>query len=332
MTLLSVIVPVYNVEKYLPECIESIMREAPESSEILLVDDGSPDGSPAICDDYAEKDKRIRVIHQNNRGLSGARNRGLDEAQGQYVLFIDSDDYLEDHSVETLLSRNTDMVIGNYRAFYEDHPDILGDFQNTEYTCLHDYLMDFHLYFPTVFNFAWGKLYDGEIIRDNHLRFQQGLSMVEDVLFNLEYIQKVKTISVCSDVVVNYRQIAGTLSKKYTPKLFDWYVQSYQSIEELLLAEDTMTTGNREHFADKLLGNVRECVVGIVSSEAECPQVLLQEILENALIQNYLPDSAPTGKVMCTIKRYILAEKADSLYRFLKVYLCLTRFKHRLLK
>ena len=93
--LISIIVPVYKVEKYIDRCVESIINQTYKNIEIILVDDGSPDNCPKICDEWAKKDKRIRVIHKENRGVSSARNVGIDVAKGKYIGFVDSDDYIE---------------------------------------------------------------------------------------------------------------------------------------------------------------------------------------------------------------------------------------------
>lgn len=122
----SIIIPVYKVEEYLDECIESVIRQSYQSIEIILVDDGSPDQCPAICDEYAEKDSRVKVIHQKNGGLSAARNSGIKMAKGDYIAFIDSDDYIAENFIEKLfncaIDTNADIVccgmtvIGNGRA------------------------------------------------------------------------------------------------------------------------------------------------------------------------------------------------------------------------
>ena len=101
--MISVIVPVYNVEKYLDNCVESIVNQTYKDLEIILVDDGSPDNCPAMCDEWAKKDSRIRVIHKENGGVSSARNIGLDNVTGEYIGFVDSDDYLESNMYELLL-------------------------------------------------------------------------------------------------------------------------------------------------------------------------------------------------------------------------------------
>ena len=117
--LISVIVPIYNVEKLLPRCIESIANQTYKNLEIILVNDGSPDNSGKICDEYAKKDNRIKVIHKENGGLSDARNKGLDSALGNYIMFVDSDDYINplmaEILYENLISNNADLSICNYK-------------------------------------------------------------------------------------------------------------------------------------------------------------------------------------------------------------------------
>ena len=118
MEKISVIIPVYNVEKFIEQSIKSVLNQTYKNLEIILVDDGSTDSSGSICDEYSKKDKRIKVIHQDNKGLSGARNSGLDIATGKYIMFLDSDDYFENNSCEILYSeiekKQADYVIGNY--------------------------------------------------------------------------------------------------------------------------------------------------------------------------------------------------------------------------
>lgn len=126
MAKLSVIVPVYNVEKYLQRCVDSLLAQTHEDLEILLVNDGSTDGSPALCDAYAKKDARIRVIHQKNGGLSAARNTGIDAATGEYLAFLDSDDYVDRATYSLLLremqERRADIVGMQFERVSEDSP------------------------------------------------------------------------------------------------------------------------------------------------------------------------------------------------------------------
>lgn len=122
--LISVIVPIYNVEKYLARCVDSIVNQTYKNLEIILVDDGSPDRCPKMCDDYAEKDSRIKVVHKKNGGLSDARNAGMAVATGEYISFIDSDDYVSDDFFECLLDvmnkENSDIAECSVVKLYED--------------------------------------------------------------------------------------------------------------------------------------------------------------------------------------------------------------------
>lgn len=122
--MLSIIVPVYNVKEYLDECILSIINQTFTDLEIILIDDGSTDGSSDICDSYAEKDKRIRVIHQPNKGLSGARNTGLQQIHGEWIAFVDSDDFLDHHMYETMILESeksmADLVVCGVQTFYTE--------------------------------------------------------------------------------------------------------------------------------------------------------------------------------------------------------------------
>ena len=124
MAEISIIVPVYQVEKYIRQCIESILAQTFTDFELILVDDGSKDNSGKICDEYAEKDKRIRVIHKENDGLSDARNKGLDNASGNYFMFVDGDDYISPNMAECLYKKiseaKADIAACNYRYIFED--------------------------------------------------------------------------------------------------------------------------------------------------------------------------------------------------------------------
>ena len=123
--LFSIIIPIYNVEEYLPECIEAVLRQTYVDYEVILVDDGSPDGCPKICDEYAEKDSRIKVIHKENGGLSDARNSGIQISQGEYIIFIDSDDYWDDdYALEKIqkiiLEKKPDVITWRFKKVFED--------------------------------------------------------------------------------------------------------------------------------------------------------------------------------------------------------------------
>lgn len=168
--LISVIVPIYNVEKYLERCVDSIVNQTYKNLELILVDDGSPDNCPQMCDDYAKKDSRIKVIHKKNGGLSDARNAGMAVATGEYISFIDSDDYVSDDFFECLLNvmnkENSDIAECSVVKFYEDNHfdeffDNLSaktyDTQNAMSALIAE--NPFHQH-------VWNKLYKTELVKD----------------------------------------------------------------------------------------------------------------------------------------------------------------------
>lgn len=295
MVLLSIIIPVYKTEKYLRECVDSVLREAPQNSEIILVDDGSPDNCPQICDEYAKKDERVKVIHQQNKGLSGARNAAMKIVQGEKLFFLDSDDFVGEGYFSALLNKSADLVIGNYRAFYDNGTvDILGEPHKEKYESLKEYLEDFHYHFATLLNFAWGKIYDSRIIKQFDLRFLEGVSMVEDVLFNLEYYRHCSSIVMCKEAQLQYRQVQGSLSRKMSLQVFDWYVQSYGQIKKLLVENDAFSKENEAHFYSHFIGNAIECIVGILPYGKQVYQKKYQEIINNDITQTAIEYYKPT--------------------------------------
>lgn len=220
---ISVIVPVYNVEKYLAECVDSILEQTFRNFELILIDDGSKDKSGEICDNYARKDKRIRVIHKTNGGVSTARNEGLKEARGTYIIFVDSDDYLDKeclfvlyHAIEK--SDSIDCALCGIRFVYKDpHKDseyILPEatIQNAD---------DFNRYYSLLRNnfglYAnCAKIYRMSLIRRNNIIFNENMSIYEDGLFVTNYLDHCKMISCTNKVMYNYRQYDSmSLMKQY---------------------------------------------------------------------------------------------------------------------
>lgn len=183
MQLVSVIVPIYNVEQYLPRCIESILAQTYKNFELILVDDGSADNCPQICDDYAEKDFRIKVIHKKNGGVSSARNLGISVARGTYIWFVDSDDYIEPVSLQRLFevqnSHNAELYVFNNRSVCELSTENINDFFRKYYFT---YALGFE---------PWNKLYKRDIINANNLQFDTQETIGEDLLFNINYYKAI---------------------------------------------------------------------------------------------------------------------------------------------
>lgn len=182
--MVSIIVPVYKSEKTLRTCVESLKRQRETDIEIILVDDGSPAGCSRLCDELAEEDPKVCVVHKKNGGVSSARNRGIEEAQGEYLLFVDSDDYVEPDMVGELLQHigGKDMAICGYHHHYmgrdvEKVPSI------REWSGAESFLK---LYGEGYLNMPWNKLFRRDLVG----RFDESLSLGEDLLFNLDYLRR----------------------------------------------------------------------------------------------------------------------------------------------
>ncbi|HEM6238041.1 TPA: glycosyltransferase [Streptococcus suis] len=215
--LVSVIVPVYNVEKYLSQCLDSIIHQTYKNLEIILVNDGSTDGSGKICDDYAAKDGRIKVIHQENGGLSDARNKGLDLMTGQFVTFVDSDDYLENNCIHTLYTYactcKTDISIGKFIEFEENTSQFLfhnhlNNDNKIEFLTGDQCLERHHKYFLGIFVTAWAKLYRTSLFNDSNpcksIRYPLGV-LHEDQYTTHKLFFKSNKIVFVNDYLYVYR-------------------------------------------------------------------------------------------------------------------------------
>ena len=176
--LISVIVPCYNVEEYLPKCIESILNQTYRNLEILLVDDGSPDNCGRICDEYAAKDSRIRIIHKKNGGLSDARNAALDVMTGEYVTFIDSDDYVSDDYVEYLYKiikeSGVKLSVSSYQTFVDDSSAEICTNNPLFVKIVHTNDALTGMFYQQIFDTsAWAKMYHRSLFSDG-IRYPKG--------------------------------------------------------------------------------------------------------------------------------------------------------------
>lgn len=204
--MISIIVPVYKVEKYLAECIDSIIGQTFTDWELLLVDDGSPDNSGNICDEYAAKDKRVKVFHRENHGVSAARNYGLERAVGEWVMFVDSDDVLKQKFISNLfyeveVNSEVQFVDAGCSLFVGDVSNIVNIKESTAFAGSDPILLWEHFRGP-----VWAKLFRKDILSENNIFFEPGLKKDEDVIFSLEYIGYVKHYAFSSEVGYLYRQ------------------------------------------------------------------------------------------------------------------------------
>ncbi len=234
MPMISIIVPVYKVESYIRRCIDSILNQTFVDFELILVDDGSPDDSGAICDEYAKKDARIRVIHNQNKGVSAARNTGLDAALGEYISFIDSDDYVEACYLEKLAGKKSDLSIcGSYIISEKEEVHIYFPIEDKVSSSNLEQITD--LFDRDLLKYVWGKLFKRSIIEAKNLRFDTRISLGEDTVFALKYALLCKSFVLISDPLYYYiKYPSGTLTKQLTPHMVISNSLRDQALDEIL--------------------------------------------------------------------------------------------------
>ena len=216
MIKVSIIVPVYNGEKVLPHCIESIINQDYKDIEIILIDDGSKDDSFRIISDYAKKDDRIVPVHKQNSGVSSTRNMALDMATGDYIQFIDVDDWLPFDSTKMMVraieEEKTDLVVADFYRVVDGKSTKKGSIRKGGIMTLGEYA-DRMLLTPADFYFGvlWNKLFKKQIIDEFRIRMDENISMSEDAIFNLQYLEHVRLISILKSPVYYYVKSEGSL-------------------------------------------------------------------------------------------------------------------------
>lgn len=250
---ISVIIPVYNVEKYLKRCLDSVISQKYKNLEIILIDDGSTDNSGKICDEYAQKDKRIIVIHKENGGLSDARNKGLEVCTGDYISFVDSDDWIEEDFFEYVVNnaKDNDLLIFDYYISNGKNSKWIkyknSEFELTKEKCL------IELTKAKIQSYAWNKVYKINLFND--IRFPKGRNYEDQAIMHL-IVEKSTKIKYCNKAFYNYYQnpkgithtvnyknyrdflyvniLRGRFLKKKYPKVYEYHLNYiYSAITKL---------------------------------------------------------------------------------------------------
>lgn len=224
MDLISIIVPIYNAEKYLGECVDSILGQTYENFELILVDDGSSDNSGKICDEYAAKHERIKVIHKENGGVSSARNTGLDNAKGEYITFVDSDDTIDKQYLELMYKRiietDSDMCFCHFDRFDENEfveyieeipEDLIVDFNDLKFKKFINSF--FELNGKLIGTASWRILYSLETAKK--VSFNEKLKIGEDLIYVLNCILSSKSVCSIPSVLYHFRQNLSSATRSY---------------------------------------------------------------------------------------------------------------------
>ncbi len=257
--MISIIVPVYNAINYLPQCIDSIICQSYIDWELILVDDGSKDQSGKICDEYTKQDNRIKVIHQSNNGVSSARNAGINHAKGEYLCFVDADDWLEpsfliDFQFDKI---KADFYIGGYIFNTYGTPFSCKKYEEICCSGLSEIRDEFFRQNLQANGYPWGKLYKSSIIRENSLRFNEKLSINEDHLFVFQYYLLCGSLSINSTINYQYRVFddgGNKLSLRKHP--YNEYIEIFNSFNIVIASMRRKWNLNEINCKDLLLSFV----------------------------------------------------------------------------
>lgn len=226
--MVSVIVPAYNAEIYIERCVKSVLSQSCPLFELIIVNDGSTDQTANICKDLCGSYDNCYILEQNNSGVSAARNKGLSQAKGEWIVFLDSDDYLEPGYVEMVekhsSENNVDFLLFNFTTIgREQKPQSEQEYIYTSNLLLIDGLMryDTEAFRSTSLNSPWAKAYRAEVIRGAHLYFDDKITMGEDMLFNLSYYMLVRKFIYVDRHLYNYQFSKDSLTRKFDANLVE---------------------------------------------------------------------------------------------------------------
>lgn len=309
---ISVIIPVYNAEEYLRECLDSILVQNFTNFEVLLINDGSTDTSGDICNEYAAKDSRFKVFHQKNAGVSAARNLGMDHANGEWITFVDSDDWISQNYFAAVQSEgNEDWILLNIDRF-------IGGLQRNHLVfaannfSLSDFLENYTVYphFPA----PWAKFFRKNIVAQHHLRFHEQLSFGEDALFNLEYLRSCKYIRTFPQAKYFYRDTDNGLSKKSLNFQHDFILfnEVKNAVLQIPFKNEVTISSNLNFLANRVFNSIYA-----TADRAKNTAQQLEEFTEKNRkpVLNFYRKARGRGIVLFFLLKYRKYGIADILYR-----------------
>lgn len=265
--MISIIMPVYNVEKYIGKSIQSVLNQTYHDFELLVIIDGSPDNSKQIAETF--NDERIIIYEKPNGGLSDARNYGLERAKGEFVYFLDSDDWIEPSLLEDTVSvfenKDIDFVIFGY---FLDDEDLEGNLISTKEVSTKDIQfvknmsnLDLDANTLNILGYAWNKLYRVSFLKDNNIIFERGVSLVEDILFNSKVYKESNTLIFIDKKLYHYiNRPSESLIKTFHKNSFELYLEKSKSIESFLNAWNVTNEKKNKILSSVIVSGIRYCV------------------------------------------------------------------------
>lgn len=300
---ISIIIPIYNAATLLEKCFESVQRQTYNNLEVILINDGSTDTSQQICEKWIQQDKRFRIYNNNNMGVSYSRNFGIEKSNGDYIVFVDCDDFIEKNMIEVLVHKIDifDYVMINYNKYY-DEKNIVKNFEieDREYD-KKEFLENFwELYGANMINSPCNKIFKASVLKKNNIRFDLKYDLGEDLLFNLAYINECKTFLSINQYLYNYRYTINSLTTKYRENYLQTQLLLNNSIKEFFIQnnyyEAEQQKGIQKNIANIIISSIQNLF--LESSKLKINQI--RRILKQYLS---IPEVASLKKVHYKEKR-----------------------------
>ncbi|MDD3224288.1 MAG: glycosyltransferase family 2 protein [Clostridium sp.] len=236
---ISIIIPAYNVEDYIEKCVGSVVNQTYKNIEIIIVNDGSKDMTPILIDELAKKDSRIKLIHQKNAGSSSARNRGLTEATGTYIMFLDSDDWLDKNCCEIVVAeivfKNADVIFFDYYKEFLNRTEVRYAYEQDKLVYKKNDLNEYFIYDIRTIT-VWGKLYSKRCL--NNISFDEKMKISEDVDFNYHVYRNVEIAVYIHKALLHYRILEKSAAHGFDEKIRRKFEYSIQTIQKYMLSDD----------------------------------------------------------------------------------------------
>lgn len=334
--LVSVIVPIYKVEAYLDQCVRSILEQSYSNLEILLLDDGSPDGCPEICDRWAKKDARIRVVHKANEGLSETRNLGMSLAAGDYIIMPDSDDFLAPEAIETMvqyaLVYQAQCVLGGYKKLFRDGTLVEHSGTDTVMPCVGREAVQANIQFrligseyrnvPHLSQSSCMKLYDRRFIEKIGLRFLSTREVgCEDFYFNVCLFQQIERAVIIPENHYYYRDNNQSITTSFNPERANCLIRLYLRLKEARVLDDQQEY--LQMLSANILGGISVHIKQIVASDhsdriREIAEVMNEPTVRQMLAQCRLSKIKFPLSLFCFLMRW---KMKYSLYLLIRLFL-----------
>ena len=275
--MVSIVIPIYNVEIYLKKCINSILNQNFNDFEIILVNDGSTDSSLDICNEYLKKDTRINLVNKTNGGLSSARNAGLNVAKGKYISFIDPDDCINENYFNILINKaemnDCDVIVSGYRTV-PNNVDIIPSYKLNEVLKGTDFILSSdNVHSKNELCFVWRYLYKLKLIKENKIKFNEKIFIGEDVTFNLEVLVNANKVMAISDILYYYtiNNPTSLMRNKFKPNLESSLIKQYE--KRYYLSKKYNLINNKKYkidMANYYVNSIYRMIVTNLKNDESC--------------------------------------------------------------